>query len=165
MTGHSWKRRRTWIRLALAVTAAIVGHAFGGASAQAAPIDSRPDIVLAGFTAQHLPVFFKVSDDGRVLLASGIALKLGCTSGSTLGVPDAFAHIPIAANGRLHTTYAPPTTTQNGATYSETDALTGGLNSAHARLTGTWRLKWHITMASGQSVMCDTGLVHFSVTS
>src|SRR6185437_12976960 len=113
---------------------------------------------------QRLPAFFKISGDGRALLSSGIAIRLQCTSGGQLVVPDAFAHIPIAADGRLHISFTPPTTTQNGVTTSGTDTFTARVAATHSKLTGTWRLKLHFSMASGTSTACDTGLVHFSAT-
>jgi hypothetical protein len=163
MTGQSRGNRGRWLRVGLVVGAAIAAHVVGGNSAQAASIN-KPHPVLAAFTSQGLPVFFKISGDGRVLLSSGIAIRLGCTSGAQPVVPDAFAHIPIAANGRLHTSFVPPTTTQNGVTSSGTDTLTARLNPAHTSLTGTWRLKVHVSMSSGQTVSCDSGPVRFTAT-
>ena len=67
--------------------------------------------------------------------------------------------------GGSASSFTPPTTTQNGVTTSETDTLTAHLNPARSALTGTWRLKLQATMASGQSVSCDSGPVHFTATS
>jgi hypothetical protein len=165
MTGQCWGQRRTWLGVALVVTVVIALQALGAGSAQAAGDPSAPrSIVLAGFTSQRLPVFFKISGDGRVLVASGIAIRLRCTSGGQLVVPDAFAHIPIAANGRLHISFSPPETTENGITTNATDTFSARLDPTHSKLTGTWRLKLHFSMASGASVACDTGLVHFDAT-
>ena len=166
MTGQSRGRRAKWVRVAVVAGVAVAAHVLGGTSAQAASINApaASDIVLAGFTSERLPAYFKISSDGKVLLASGIALRMPCTSGVQLVVPDAFAHIPIAANGRLHISFTPPTTIQNGVTTSATDTLTARLNPAHSTLSGSWRLKVHVSMTNGQSVACDTGPVHFSAT-
>lgn len=166
MTGQSQGQWGKWLRVAVVVTVVIAVHSLGSGSAQAASIDASAtsDTVLAGFSSQRIPAFFRVSSDGRVLLASGIALRMGCTSGVQLVVPDAFAHIPIAANGRLHISFRPPTTTQNGVTTNATDTLTARLDPAHSKLTGTWRLQVHLSAANGQNMKCDSGPVRFSVT-
>lgn len=120
--------------------------------------------MLAGFTSQRLPAFFKISGDGRVLLTGGIAIRMNCTSGATLVVPDAFGQLPIAADGRLHTSYTPPATVRNGVTYHSSDTLTAGLASNHSNLNGTWRLRLRLSAANGQSMTCDSGPVRFTAT-
>jgi hypothetical protein len=167
MTGQSRGRSGKWLRVAIVVGLAVAVHALNGSSAQAAPAkaSASSDIVLAGFTSEQLPAYFKISSDGKALLSSGIAIRMGCTSGAQPVWPDAFAHIPIAANGRLHVSFTPPTTTQSGVTTSATDTLTAHLNPAHSVLTGTWHLSVHVTLANGQSVSCDSGRVRFTATS
>lgn len=161
MKGQFLSRRAKWLRVAFTVTLVITAHLLGGGSAQAA---TASDMVFAGFTSQHLPAFFKVSSDGRVLLAGGIALELSCASGGNLVVPDAFAHIPIAANGRLHTSYTSPTTISNGVTSSGTAALKARLGPTHSELVGTWRLQLQFGPAGGQRTHCDSGPVRFTAT-
>jgi len=179
MKGRIQVRHVKWLRVAFAVTVVIIAHALHGGSAQAATIDLRPaasariaaasdpastsDVVLAGFTSQRLPAFFKISGDGRVLLAGGIAIRLRCTSGATVIVPDAFARIPIT-NGRLQTSYTPPTTIENGVTTTGTDTLKARLSPTRSELNGTWRLRVHVSADGGQNMRCDSGPVHFAVT-
>jgi hypothetical protein len=161
MKGRIQDRRAKWLRVAFAVTVAITAHLLNGGSAQAA---TASDMVFAGFTSQHLPAFFKVSSDGRVLLSGGIALQLRCSSGANLVVPDAFGHIPIGANGTLHTSYTPPTTIENGITSSGTDTLKARLGPTHSELGGTWRLEVGFGPAGGQTTQCDSGPVRFTAT-
>lgn len=151
-----------WLRVAFVVSAAIAVHALGG-SAQATPVQAGPK-TLAGFTAEHYPAFFRVSSNGRTLLTGGIAISMTCTSGSNLVVPDAFAHVPIRATGRLHATYTSPTIVQNGVTFSGTDSLTAMLSPNRSRLVGTWRLAVNYTNASGTTDQCDSGPVRFAAT-
>jgi hypothetical protein len=167
---------RKWLGVGFAIAVVIAAHALGDGSAKAAELrplgtaqvaaagnaSATGEIVLAGFTSQRLPAFFKLSGDGRILLASGIAIRETCTSGTQAVVPDGFAHIPIGAGGRLHTTFVPPTTTENGITSGGIDALTASFDPAHSTLTGTWRLKLHVSMANGQSTQCDSGPVRFA---
>jgi hypothetical protein len=157
MTGNKW------LRVAFAAVVVIALDGFGG-SAQAAPIDGGQDTVLAGFTSQHFPVFFKVSGDGKKALADGIALSMTCASGNTLVWNDSFARMPVHANGKLNAGYASPTILTNGTAYSMKDALVARLGAKHSQLTGTWRLAVNFTFSDGTSDSCDSGPVTFSAT-
>ena len=168
MKGRIQGRRAKWLRVGFAVTVAITAHALNGGSAQAAAIDSTPaarTIVLAGFTPQHYPVFFKVSGDGRTLLASGIAISMTCTSGAIDVVPDGLARVPIHSNGRLHAGFSSPTIVSNGTTYQVTDALSATLSPKHSQLTGTWQLAVNYGFADGTSDHCASGPVRFKLSS
>ena len=156
--------RGKWLRMAVVLTVVVVMYAIGGGWAQAAAAPASAADVFGGFTSQRLPAFFKISADDRVLMASGIALRLKCTSGVILVVPDAFDHVPIAANGTLHTTFTSPTTIQNGVTTNGTDTLKASLGAGRSTLTGTWRLQVELSAANGQSMKCDSGPVRFTAT-
>jgi hypothetical protein len=166
MTGHSWERRAKWFPMALVATAAIALYGAGG-SAQAAASGgpTGKDIVLAGFTAQHFPVFFKVSGDGKMVMVDGIAVSMRCTSGGTLIWNDTFGRVSIHANGRMHASYASPTILTNGTSYSVSDALVARLNPKHSQLTGTWQLAVNFGFSDGTTDQCDSGPVAFSATS
>lgn len=164
MKGRTQSRRAKGIRAAFAVAVVIAAHALNGGSAQAATIDSTPK-VLAGFTSQHYPVFFKISADGKTLVSSGIAISLTCASGASLAVPDVFARVPIHPGGMLHAGFSSPTIVTNGTTYQGTDALSARINSKRSRLTGTWQLTVNYAFADGTSDHCASGPVHFKLTS
>ncbi len=163
MKGRTQSRRAKGLRVAFALTVAIAAHAVNSGSAQAATIDSTTK-VLAGFTSQRYPVFFKISGDGKTLLDGGIAISLTCTSGATAAVPDVFARVPIHPDGRLHAGYSSPTIVTNGTTYQGTDALTARINPKHSVLTGTWQLTVNYRFADGTSDHCASGPVHFKLT-
>lgn len=181
MKGRIQSRRAKWLRVAFVVTVAIAAHAMNGSSAQAATIGSTPfaaariaaagvgsvpqTIVLAGFTSQRYPGFFKVSGDGRMLLGGGIAISMTCTSGGTLVVTDAFSRVPIHPDGSLHAAYSSPTIVTNGITSQGTDSVTARLNRKHSQLTGTWQLAVNYGFADGTSDHCDSGPVRFKFTS
>jgi hypothetical protein len=162
MTGRCWGSRGRWLRGAFVATAAIAAVGIGG-SAQAAPVHAGP-VTLAGFTSQHFPVFFKVSSDGRMLLTGGIGINMTCKSGATLAVPDAFAHVSIHPDGRLHAAYTSPTILTNGTAYSGSDSLTAKLNPKHSQLSGTWELAVNYTLSDGTTDQCESGPVRFSAT-
>jgi hypothetical protein len=167
MTGQSWGPRRKWLQAALVIGVAVASHALGAGSAEAATADggsAAKDVVLAGFTAQHFPVFFKVSPDGRTVLVDGIALSMTCASGGALVWHDSFGRLPVHANGKVHASFASPTIVSGGTQSSVDDALTARLNPKHSQLTGTWHLATHFTFADGTTDQCDSGPVAFSAT-
>lgn len=154
-----------WLRVAFVLSAVIAVHALGG-SAQAAPIGGgSQNIVLAGFTSQQYPAFFKVSANAKTLTMSGIALNMTCTSGAQFVLQDSFARIKISPSGRLHISVSiPQTAGANGNTYSGTDSLTGRLGTRHTELSGTWHLQVNYSFTNGMSDQCDSGPVRFNAT-
>ncbi|HKO27243.1 MAG TPA: hypothetical protein VJU80_07275 [Solirubrobacteraceae bacterium] len=162
MKGRIQSRNAKWIRVGLVVAALIASHALHDGSAEAATIPPQTT-VLAGFTSQQYPVFFKISSDRKMLQAGGIAISMSCTSGATVVVPDAFARVPIHSNGRLHAAFSSPTILTNGTTTQGTDALSATLSPKH--LTGTWQLTVNYGFADGTSDHCASGPVHFKLTS
>ncbi|HYB26273.1 MAG TPA: hypothetical protein VEF89_06650 [Solirubrobacteraceae bacterium] len=164
------KRRSVWLRLAFAIVWAIAAHALGG-SAQAATMTTasdatgQPATVLAGFTSQNYPAFFKLSADGRRMTVGGIALGMTCTSGNQFVLQDAFLGVRINANGRIRGSYTQaPTSGQDGATVSATDSLTARVNRSRTQLSGVWHLDVHYAFSDGTSDDCDSGPVRFTAT-
>jgi hypothetical protein len=148
----------------------IAGHALEG-SAKAATIRAAGDapppsaIVLAGFTSQQFPVFFKVGGDGRTVTLAGIALTVTCTSGEQFVLEDGFARITISAAGKLHASFAePPTSDSEGVTVSAADSLSAHLNRRRTELSGTWQLSAQYTYTDGTSDSCNSGPVRFTAT-
>ena len=126
---------------------------------------TAPEIVLAGFSSQQYPTFFKLAGDGQTLMVGGIELDMTCTSGSEFVLHDAFARVPIKPNGKLHATFGfPPTAGSNGATVSGSDSLTARLGSRHTELSGVWRLRANYSFTNGISDRCDSGPVRFTAT-
>jgi hypothetical protein len=168
-----------WLRVAFVIAAAIAVHAFGG-SAQAASIGARSfatarvataggssgsNIVLAGFTSQQYPAFFKISADAKTLRLSGIALAMSCTSGAQFILQDSFARVPISPSGKLHIAVAIPSTSgSSGVTYSGSDSVTARLGSRHTELSGTWQLHVNYSYTNGMTDQCDSGPVRFTAT-
>jgi hypothetical protein len=166
MKGRNRRRRANWLRVAFAVAVAIASHALGG-SAKAAvgggPV--APATVLAGFTSQQYPVFFKLAGNGRTVTLSAIALEMTCTSGDQFVLEDAFAGLRVGATGRLHRSFTqPPTSGSDGDTVTGQDSMSARLNRVHTRLSGVWRLTLHYAFTNGMTDDCDSGPVRFTVT-
>jgi hypothetical protein len=181
MKGRIQGRPAKWIRVGLVVAALIASHALNGGSAEAATTAPQPhaavrilaaqdapnaaSVVLAGFTSQQYPTFFKFSGNARTLTIGAIALEMTCTSGAQFVLEDAFGPVHISPNGRLHaTTSIPPTAGSSGATYSGSDSLTARLNHRHTDVSGTWDLQVNYSFTNGMSDQCDSGPVRFTAT-
>jgi hypothetical protein len=179
MKAHSKGRRTRWLRVAVVAGMLIASHVLNGGSAQAASPRLRPlgeatmasagnpsgasAIVLAGFTSQNYPLFFKITSDGRMLVTGGVALNMTCTSGAQFVIADAFVKVRIRGNGRLHATFtSPPTAGQNGDTVSGTDTLSAKLGPRHTQLSGVWQLSVHYGFTNGMNDQCDSGPVRFA---
>jgi hypothetical protein len=162
MKGRIDGRWAKGIRIGVVVAALIASHALHDSSAEAATIAPQTT-VFAGFTSQHYPVFFRISSDRKMLLASGIAISMTCTSGASVVVPDVFARVPIHPGGRLHATFSSPTFVTNGTTTQGTDALSATLSPKHSQLTGTWQLAVNYGFADGTSDHCASGPVRFKL--
>jgi hypothetical protein len=166
------RRRSIWLRLAFGVAVTVAAHAVVGGSARAATISpaidapASPATVLAGFTSQDYPAFFKLAGDGRKVSMAGIALELACTSGDQYVLQDEFIGLRISPNGKVHGSYAEaPTSDSDGTTVSATDSLTARINHRNTELSGVWQLTVHYTFTDGSSDECDSGPVRFSATS
>jgi hypothetical protein len=181
MKERSQSRRSRWFRVAFGVGLVIAAHAFGSGSANAAPIHLSPNqaariasaatgparqtTVLAGFTSQQYPAFFKIAAAGRSLTLGAIALNLSCTSGGQVALGDAFTRVPISPNGKLHAAFSiPPTAGSSGETFSGTDTMSARLNRKHTQLAGTWELVVNYSFTNGMSDQCSSGPVRFTAT-
>lgn len=177
MTGQ----RARWIRACFVIAVAIAAHAVNGGSAEAASLAPVPHgaarilaakdapatsgVVLAGFTSQQYPTFFKISAAGQTLTLGAIALQLTCTSGAQFVLEDAFGPVQIRPNGRLHAAVSiPPTAGASGVTFSGTDSLTAKLGRRDTHVSGTWDLKLNYSFTNGMSDQCDSGPVRFAAT-
>jgi hypothetical protein len=154
------------LRIALVVTmfVALATPALAAAQgAQGAPATS--DVVLAGFTSQQYPAFFKITAPGRWLTIGAIALEMTCTSGAQFVLQDAVGPVQVGSNGRVHVgARIPPTAGSSGTTFSGTDSLTARLGRRHTRVSGTWELKVNYSYVNGMSDQCDSGPVRFAAT-
>jgi hypothetical protein len=155
-------RMKGRVVLGVAVVIAALGAPALSVADAAAP---APGVVLAGFSSQQYPAFFKLSPDGRTLNMAAIALDMNCTSGAEFVLHDAFASVRIRPNGRVHAAvFVPPTAESNGVTLSGTDLLTGRLGTRHTELSGIWRLQLSYSFTNGMSDRCDSGPVRFAAT-
>ena len=164
MKGHRKPRWSIWLGVAFAIAAAAAAQS---GSAKAAPVSppAGQAVVLAGFTSQQYPVFFKVTANGRKLALAGIALNMTCTSGTQFVLEDAFAGVPFRAGGKLQRAFVePPTSGSNGDTIAAKDSLSARLGPQHTQLSGVWRLIVHYAFSNGMTDDCDSGPVRFSAT-
>jgi hypothetical protein len=158
-------------RLAFGIAVAIATHALSGGSARAATISPAADApatpsVLAGFTSQDYPAFFKLAGDRQRVSMAGIALDMTCTSGEQFVLQDAFIGLRISPTGKIHGSFTEaPTSDADGTTVSATDSLSARLNHRRTQLSGIWELTANYSYADGSSDQCDSGPVRFSVTS
>ena len=71
------------------------------AVAVASDAPATPSIVLAGFTSQQYPTFFKIAAAGRSVTLGAVALEMTCTSGAQFVLQDGFGPVRISRERRV----------------------------------------------------------------
>jgi hypothetical protein len=152
-------------RLIGAATAALSALAFAVPAVSAQGAKPIGPTVLAGFSSQHWPSFFKLAKDQRTLLIGSVALDMNCTSGGHFVLEDEFANVPIGRGGRLRDSWAEaPTKFADGYTVGGSGAIVVTLDRRRSRLQGVWRVHQTIISPTGQIDECDSGPVRITAT-
>jgi hypothetical protein len=140
------------------------GAARPAATARAAGTAATPTgVVFGGFSSQHLPSFFQVSKNGRMLVVGSLALWMKCSSGSQFMTEDDFQGVPISANGKLTYAWAmPPTKQSDGVTFGGSGTIKAAMDRRRSKFTGVWHVHDTFISASGQTDECDSGQVRFT---
>ncbi len=120
--------------------------------------------VYGGATGQDFPVVIETSKNGRKVTKAKIAIRLTCTSGSTLTLPDGYTGLTVNKRRRFGTSFG-PTTNRNddGTTMDVQGAISGALNKARTKASGTWSLK--VTdhdMSGAVTDTCDSGNINWT---
>jgi hypothetical protein len=141
-------------------TAATSRHVRAPARAAAAA-----GVVLGGLTAQGLPVVIEVSKDGRHVVRASIAIRLRCTVGGTLTLPDSygFGRGTTSRKGTFRASFGPQTTrNDDGTTLDLGGTMRGAFNAARSKAAGTWRVQATGHTASGAvTTTCDSRTVRW----
>ena len=107
-------------------------------------------------------VMVEVSKSRTQVVRMAAGMRLECTSGGLMGVPDGWSRLRIS-KGKFSAQFGPET--ERNADGSTTDAegsVTGRFNSGFTSVSGTWTLKLTHRDAAGVVVdTCDSGDVRW----
>jgi hypothetical protein len=146
-TGH-WPLR-SGCRLggvaAVAITAGLVPLAAAnsredGDSARSA---AATGVVFGGQTGEGWPVMVELSKNHRRVVRTVIGLDMRCTSGQSYSDWWRFSDVAVNKKRKFHDSFGPDTYRYDDGTgtYDVESRISGALNRAHSRVSGTWRSK------------------------
>lgn len=179
MSTHEYRRRIRWGLLLIAITIAVPGaskaeavnwrvpaarstvttNASARTAAQGLP---KSMVALGGFTSQRWPVVLMVARGGTGIRLAATGLDLTCSSGDRFSTEDAFAHLSVAKDGKVHQSdLIPP---QGSDFLGGSHSLTGHLNRRQATFQGVWQLQLMFKATDGSTDTCTSGPVAFIAT-
>jgi hypothetical protein len=117
--------------------------------------------VYGGATAQQFPVVITASKNGRKVARAHIAIRLTCTSGATVTLPDGYVGLSVSKKRKFSAAFGPETNRNpDGTTTDLEGTMRGAFNKARTKVSGTWTFKWTDRDASGAVTdTCDSGSV------
>ena len=150
---------------ALAAGVALAVPLAAPASTHTASTSAVSGVVLGGLTAQNWPVMIELSKNGRRVVQAVAGLRLTCTSGAFVNVPDGYRGMAVSKSRKFSFKFGPMTERNaDGTTVDFEGSISGSLNKARSKATGRWQLKVTERDAAGNVTdTCDSGAVTFSV--
>jgi hypothetical protein len=136
-------------------------HDAGGARASASGA-----IAFGGLTSRNGPVFIELAKNGRSITRAYAALEVTCT------VPEVYKDtfldywlkLPVSSGGAFRTSYS-DSDPMDGGSLELASSISGKVNRARTKITGTWTTKEVVRRADGSvESSCDSGPLRFSVT-
>jgi hypothetical protein len=114
-----------------------------------------------GLTAQGMPVVVDMKASRRQLVRAVTVLELTCTSGASGLAPDRYTSLPVKRSGKFAVRFGPVTERNaDGTTTDYQGSMSGRLNSAKTKISGTWRFTYVEHDAAGAVTdTCDSGSV------
>jgi hypothetical protein len=130
------------------------------------PAAARPaaagGTAYGGTTAQDFPVVIEMSRTGRKVVDARIGIRLPCTAGGRIAIPDGYEDLVVNRRKRRFSSSFGPETDRNddGTSTDFQGRVSGTFNRSRTRVTGTWALKVTDHDASGAVTdTCDSGTV------
>lgn len=129
-----------------------------------APTTGAAGTVYGGATGQDFPVVIETSKNGRKVVKAKIAIRLTCTSGSTLTFSDTYTALSVNKRRRFSTSFGPATTrNDDGTTTDVQGAISGAFNKARTKAFGNWSFKATDHDNSGAVTdTCDSGNISWT---
>jgi hypothetical protein len=126
---------------------------------------AKPTTIMFGaFTPQEWPVLLEVNTNRSLITRMQIVMNENCQSGHTnYGIGSGDKGISIKHAGSFSDSYGDgPIALPEGATVTYSDQVSGKVNKARSRITGTWHESTTFRFSNGTSDTCDSGTVSFT---
>jgi hypothetical protein len=120
--------------------------------------------VYGGVTAQDFPVVIETSRNGRKVVEAGIAIRLTCTSGAGIIVPDGYRAMSVSKKRKFTFSFGPVVDRNDDGTSTDFEgSISGAFNKARTKVSGKWSLKATDRDAAGAITdTCDSGSVSWT---
>jgi hypothetical protein len=97
--------------------------------------------VFGGVTAQGWPISLTLSRSRRQVTRAVVGIRMDCTSQSVVNIPDTYVRMRISKR-RFGASFGPTTTRNDDGTTTDFEgSMSGRLNAARTKMSGSWRLK------------------------
>jgi hypothetical protein len=118
--------------------------------------------VYGGVMSSGYGLMVEVNKSRSQVVRMAAGLRLACTSGGSVGVPDGWSRLRIS-KGRFRAEFGPEVTRNpDGTSLDAEGSVSGKFNSGFTSVSGTWTLKLTARDAAGAVVdTCDSGEVRW----
>jgi hypothetical protein len=167
---HDLARGAARVRRAAVLATAVLG-ATPLVAAAAPRHDSTParisaaaaGVVYGGVTDDGFGLMVETNKSGRKIVRMATGLKLRCTSGDTINMPDGWTRLSIRKR-KFSASFGPETQrNDDGTTVDVEGAVTGNFNRSRTSVSGTWSLKGTEHDATGAVTdTCDSGMIKWT---
>ena len=132
-------------------------------SGPAARVAATSGVVYGGRTAQGWPVMIETSTNRSKVVQAVIGLRLTCTSGTFVSLPDRYLRLPVKKR-KFGFSFGPETRNNEDGTTSVTQgSISGALNKARSKMSGKWQLTLTEHDAAGAVTdTCESGVISWS---
>ena len=165
LSGRRLTERRIGYACVVAATALTVcPHTVAARSdhgGQVAHIAAVGGTVFGGSTAQGFPVVIETSKNGRKVTNAMLAIRLSCTSGARVTVPDGYRQLSVSKSRKFSASFGPTTNRNDDGTTTDFEGtISGTFNKSRTSVSGAWSFKGTDHDAAGAVTdTCDSGSV------
>jgi len=131
---------------------------------------ASPGAVYGAVTSQGYPVVIELSKTGRKVVSASIGLEVKCQTPPDITLPDSFTNMTISKAGKfkasIPVTRLPAEPEAGLGAIDVSASISGRVNKARTRVTGTWQRKIVIYDPSDPTATrifdtCDSGPLRF----
>jgi hypothetical protein len=168
---HELSRSRSARRLGALAAAGITAICIP-LTASASPHGDSPDarsaavaaVTYGGVTGQGWPVVVELSRNKRRVVRAVVGIALRCTAGGFAFYSDPYGNLAVNRKRKFSASFGPDTERHDDGTTSDFEgSMSGRLNRARSKISGTWRFKVTDYDNAGAVVdVCDSGSVRWT---
>jgi hypothetical protein len=121
-------------------------------------------VSYGGLTSQGFPVIVEVNKTRRKIVRTIIAIRLTCTAGGFVIIPDSYGRLSVTKTGKFNSSFGPVTQRNDDGTTTDLEgSVRGAFNTLRTKVSGKWSFKGTDHDASGAVTdTCDSGSVSWS---